>query len=41
MIDKYEEELMNMSQEEMERIANGEDEQEDTTVRPGSKQNDS
>lgn len=41
-MDDYEIELLNMSQEEMEQIANGEeseenDNSEDTSVRPGDK----
>lgn len=39
-MDDYEYELLNMSQEEMERIANG-NEEEDSTIRPGSESNDS
>ena len=34
-MDEYEYELLNMSQEEMERIANEDDNSEDTTLRPG------
>ena len=34
-MDDYEIELLNMSQEEMERIANDKEESEDTDIRPG------
>ena len=35
-MDEYEIELLNMSFEEMDKIANGEEESQDSTVRPGS-----
>jgi hypothetical protein len=40
-MNEFEYELMNMSQEEMERIANGNQDEEDSTVRPGGEQNNS